>query len=69
MKTEQAKDIIDKHIDQLAENLESGHSEQLTEVLSTMAKFHRYSLGNVLLIMAQKSDATHVAGFNYQHRS
>jgi antirestriction protein ArdC len=64
VKTEQAKDIIDTHIDQLAENLESGHSEQLTEFLSTMAKFHRYSLGNVLLIMAQKPDATHVAGFN-----
>lgn len=64
MKTEQAKDIIEKHIDQLAENLDSGHSEQLTEFLSTMAKFHRYSLGNVLLITAQKPDATHVAGFN-----
>jgi len=64
VKTEQAKDIIEKHIEQLAENLDSGHSEQLTEFLSSMAKFHRYSLGNVLLIMAQKPDASHVAGFN-----
>lgn len=64
MKTEEAKDLIDKHIDQLAEKLESGHSEQLTDFLSTMARFHRYSLGNLLLIMAQRPEATHVAGFH-----
>jgi len=28
-----------------------------------LARFHSYSFGNVLLILLQKPDATHVAGF------
>ncbi len=32
-------------------------------MLDTAAKFHRYSLGNQLLIAAQRPDATRVAGF------
>jgi antirestriction protein ArdC len=31
--------------------------------LATAAKFHRYSLGNMLLIARQCPDATHVAGY------
>jgi hypothetical protein len=33
-------------------------------MLKTAAKFHKYSFNNQLLIMVQKPDATHVAGFN-----
>ncbi len=43
MKTEQATDVIEKHIDQLAENLDSGHGGQLTEFLSKM-KLHPIAL-------------------------
>jgi hypothetical protein len=32
-------------------------------MLDTAAKFHRYSLGNQLLVAAQRPDATRVAGF------
>jgi len=64
MKTEQAKDLIEKQIEALGSALESGRSEQLQEFLATMARFHRYSLGNVLLIMAQRPEATQVAGFH-----
>lgn len=64
MKTEQAKEMIDKQLEDLSTALESGRSETLGTFLSTMAKFHKYSLGNVLLIMAQRPDATHVAGFH-----
>lgn len=64
MKTEDAKDLIDKQLESLSTAIESGHSETMSMFLSTMAKFHRYSLGNVLLIMCQKPDATHVAGFH-----
>ena len=64
MKTEEVKGLVDQQLDALSAALESGHSEGLSTFLSTMAKFHRYSLGNVLLIMAQSPDATHVAGFN-----
>jgi antirestriction protein ArdC len=64
MKTEEAKDIIERQIEALGTALESGHSQQLQEFLATMARFHRYSLGNMLLIMAQRPEATHVAGFH-----
>ncbi|QOJ14844.1 MAG: DUF1738 domain-containing protein [Planctomycetia bacterium] len=64
MKAEQAKKIADQALEQLAEALNSGRSEELTRYLSMLAKFHRYSFGNVMLILSQKPDATHIAGFN-----
>jgi hypothetical protein len=64
MKTDQAKELIEQQLETLGNALESGHSEQLQDFLSTMARFHRYSLGNVLLIMAQQPEATNVAGFH-----
>jgi hypothetical protein len=39
-------------------------SSQYRLFLTTMSKFHDYSLGNQILIMIQKPNATHVAGFN-----
>lgn len=63
MKVEQAKQITSKAIEQLSQGLESGHSEGLREYLGAMARFHRYSLNNVMLIASQRPDATHVAGF------
>lgn len=64
MKTEEAKNIIEEQISALGSALEAGHSEQLQGFLSTMARFHKYSLGNVLLIMAQNPEASQVAGFH-----
>jgi len=63
MKAEQAKKIADQALAQLADALQKGRSEDLTRYLSMLAKFHRYSFGNVMLIVSQKPDATHVAGF------
>jgi hypothetical protein len=40
-----------------------GHSEKLRENLAAMARFHRYSLHNVMLIVSQRPDATRVAGY------
>lgn len=39
-------------------------SDRYRNYLTTMSRFHRYSLNNVMLIHAQKPDATLVAGFN-----
>jgi len=39
-------------------------SDRFRLFLSTMAKFHDYSIGNLILIAIQKPDATRVAGFN-----
>ena len=64
MKIEQAKQIATKAIEELSQALEAGHSEKLRECLGAMARFHRYSWHNIMLIASQRPDATHVAGFN-----
>jgi len=64
MKVEQAKQIASKAIEQLSEALERGHSETLRNYLAAMARFHRYSLHNLILIVSQRPDATRVAGFH-----
>lgn len=63
MKAEQARKLADQALAQLAEALKNGRSEDLTRYLATMARFHQYSFGNVMLILLQKPDATRVAGF------
>lgn len=64
MKAEQAREMTDEALARLANALDEGKSEELTRFLGAVAKFHRYSFGNVMLIMSQKPDATQVAGFN-----
>ncbi|MCK6455309.1 MAG: ssDNA-binding domain-containing protein [Phycisphaerae bacterium] len=64
MKAEQAKKVADQALEQLSQALAAGKSEELTRYLSMLAKFHKYSFGNVMVILSQKPDATHVAGFN-----
>jgi N-terminal domain of anti-restriction factor ArdC len=64
MKIEQAKQIAGKAIEELSHALEAGHSEKLREYLGAMARFHPYSLHNIMLIASQRPDATHVAGFH-----
>ena len=38
-------------------------SDAFAHYLAVMSRFHQYSFGNILLILAQRSDATHVAGY------
>lgn len=64
MKIEQAKEIAQKAIGQLAESLERGHSEEVKRYLAAMAKFPKYSLYNVCLILAQRPDTARVAGYH-----
>lgn len=48
----------------IAEQVEElRESEQWTRFLQFAQSFHRYSLNNLLLILAQKPEATHVAGY------
>jgi len=49
-------------VDSLAQAIESGHNEALFTYLRTMAKFPTYSARNVLLIAAQRPEATHLQG-------
>ena len=55
MKIEQAKQITSKAIEELSHALEAGHSEKLREYLGAMARFHRYSLHNIMLIASQRA--------------
>jgi len=55
MNTDQAKTLSETALTRLMEALEQGHSQALTQYLSVMSRFHRYSWGNVLLIYSQKA--------------
>jgi hypothetical protein len=64
MKIEQAKQLTEQALDRLIQALEAGKSEALRAYLAAVGRFHRYSFGNIMLIMLQKPSATYVAGFN-----
>lgn len=67
MQTETAdriSQLTQSALEQLQHNLAAGKSETLKAYLATMARFHRYSFGNQLLIAFQNPLATHVAGFH-----
>jgi N-terminal domain of anti-restriction factor ArdC len=49
-------------VEGLVQAIESGHNEVFSSYLETMARFHTYSARNVLLIAAQRPDATHLEG-------
>jgi hypothetical protein len=49
-------------VDGLVQAIESGHNEVFSSYLETMARFHTYSARNVLLIAAQRPDATRLEG-------
>lgn len=55
--------LVDQGIETLAAALAAGRSAELERYLDVMGRFHRYSMGNCLLIAIQRPDATHVAGY------
>ena len=64
MNADQLKKLTTDALDRLGSLLDAGQSDQLTALLKTMARFHRYSFHNVCLIASQRPDATRVAGFH-----
>lgn len=62
-KEDQIRKMASQAMDELIAAVESGQSEQLKTYLAMMGRFHRYSLGNQLLIRFQRPDATRVAGY------
>ena len=63
MTADALKKITTDALDTLATLLDEGHSDQLTALLKTMARFHKYSWHNIALIASQCPTATRVAGF------
>ncbi len=55
-------DAVMKHLKAGVEDIQD--SSHFRAFLNTMAKFHDYSIGNQILIMIQKPEASRVAGFN-----
>ena len=54
---------------EIVDSIENGikelfESDKYRQYLSTMSRFHRYSVNNTMLIYMQRPDATHAAGFN-----
>jgi len=58
MNSENIKNITNQATEQLIEALKAGKSEALTNYLAAVAKFHRYSFQNILLIARQCPQAT-----------
>jgi RNA polymerase sigma factor (sigma-70 family) len=57
-----ARKMAEVALRRLAAELEANHGEALTNYLSAMSRFRGQSWSNVLLIAAQRPDATRVAG-------
>ncbi len=63
MTADELKKLTTNALDKLGAALDAGHSDNLTALLKTMGRFHRYSMHNVCLIVSQCPTATRVAGF------
>ncbi|HWR18845.1 MAG TPA: ArdC family protein [Clostridia bacterium] len=62
--SEQQKDPMQEITDRLEKGIsELFQSDQYKQYLTTMSKFHNYSLNNTILILLQKPDASLIAGF------
>ena len=68
MKRDEVRKIAREALERLIRDVEAGISETLKQYLKAMGRFHRYSVGNAILIQLQKPDATHVAGFRAWQR-
>lgn len=64
MKKEDAVELADKCLKELAASLEQGQTEVLEKYLSALARFHDYSFRNMMMIVNQFPEASRVAGFH-----
>ena len=63
MKRDEVREVAREAFEQLVKDVEAGKSDTLKAYLKAMGRFHRYSVGNAILIQLQKPNAMHVAGF------
>jgi len=68
MKRDELRKVAREALEKLIRDVEAGISETLQQYLKAMGRFHRYSVGNAILIQLQKRDATRVAGFRAWQR-
>jgi hypothetical protein len=63
MNTTEIKQLSEDAVTKLMEALEHGESETFKNYLRTMARFHKYSWQNSMLILSQCPTAPRVAGY------
>ena len=63
MKREDAKQVADRALTDLQQELQAGRSTLLQRFLDCMSRFHNYSWNNCMLIAFQMPEASLVAGF------
>ena len=68
MDASHTKQMAAQALDRLMAEVEAGHSDQLKAYLAMLARFYRYSWGNVLLIGMQFPTAQQVAGYRAWQR-
>jgi len=68
MNKNDAQKLCKTALSDLKEQLEEGKSESVQRLLMAMALFHDYSFHNVMMIVSQRPDATHVAGIRTWNR-
>ena len=68
MKRDEVRKVAREAFERLVKDVEAGKSDTLKVYLKAMGRFHRYSVGNAILIQLQKPKATHVAGFRAWQR-
>jgi len=68
MKRDEVRKVAREAFDQLVKDVEAGKSDTLKAYLKAMGRFHRYSVGNAILIQLQQPDSIHVAGFRAWHK-
>ncbi|MHB8954576.1 MAG: ArdC-like ssDNA-binding domain-containing protein [Pirellulaceae bacterium] len=64
MKHDEATKLSQQALADLNTALQHGASATLIRYLDLLARFHRYSFSNVILIASQRPEATQVAGFH-----
>ena len=63
--TSKGKELLDRYVKELIHKMQSNEvTEEVLKFFSVMARFHRYSLGNQILIFSQYPNATRVAGYH-----
>lgn len=63
MKREDAMKVAEQELQELVQALEQGRSQVLEDYLTAVARLHKYSFRNLMLITSQCPEAVHVAGF------
>src|SRR5579862_9157935 len=64
---DKVRGVAEEALNRLSADLEAGKSEALKTYLAAVGRFRHYSWNNVLLIAAQRPNATQVAGFHAWH--